>query len=152
MTKILERLRQPIFRLGLVLVVMGGYQISSSLYFRHQDQAQRHEDQVQRTCIVTNFSDLATALIARGKYARKDTKVSDIERDATRLESKANNEFYKAAFSATDTAGFFDAYGDYRVKLHEVNRKRDQVDRRRTKIADDRAAHPIPSFPEGTCE
>lgn len=152
MTTIRERLRQPFFVLGVVLVVLGGVQGATTVSFRHEDQVQRDQDQAQRTCIATSFEDLSTALTARAKFAHKDTKAGDIEREATRLESSANNAFYKAAFAATDTAGFFEAYGDYRVKLHEVNRLRDQVDRRRAKIAADRASHPVPGFPEGKCQ
>lgn len=140
-----ERFRRRQRIEGAFLIFIGLTIIISTAYFRSADTA-------QRACLADNFGALSTTLNARGELARKDTKVNLIEADATRLESRANNDFYKEAFAATSDAGVFDAYGGYRVTLAEVNRMRAKVDRRRAHIAAEREAHPIPGFPAGTCD
>lgn len=116
-----------------------------SIYFHGQDVK-------QRDCFLGKFTDLSSSLTARGEIAQREARAARLEAKATRLESKANNDFYKAAFASTSQAEVFDAYGAYRVALHEVNDMRMKVDHRRERIAEDRTANPIPAFPAGSCD
>ncbi len=140
-----EAFRRRQRREGYALIFLG---IIVSLGFGFLSHQQRQ----QGDCVVKNFSNLSASLTARGGIASRESRAARIEGRATRLESKANNDFYKAAFSAADTADVFDAYGRYRVALAHVQTLRQQVDKRRERIATDRAQNPIPAFPEGTCE
>lgn len=140
-----ERFRQRQRLEGTALMVLGLMLVASSYWFHHQDGE-------QRTCLGDNFSDLSAALNARADFAKKDARASKIEASAIRLESSANNTFYRAAFAASSQAEVLGAYGDYRVTLAQVNALRAKVDRRRAHIADLREQHPIPDFPAGTCE
>lgn len=140
-----ERLRRRQRREEVLLIGLGILVGIVSIYFHGQDVK-------QRDCIASNFGELTSSLNTRGEIAAREARAAQLEAKATRLESKANNAFYKAAFSSTDTAEVFDAYGAYRVTIAQVNAMRIKVDHRRNAIAEDRADNPIPDFPRGTCD
>lgn len=115
-----------------------------AIYFHHQDND-------QRDCFREKFSALTMNLTERADISKRNTHAIKLDGRATRLESRANNRFYRKAFAAKNSAGVLAAYGNYRVEMAEVNQMRAKVDHRRAAIAKDSAAHPIPAFPAGTC-
>lgn len=139
-----ERLRRRQRREEILLIVLGLLVGATSIYFHGQDVNQRQ-------CFADNFTQLSSSLSGRSDIAGREARAAKLESTATRLESAANNDFYKAAFASTSQAEVRDAYRDYQVAAAKVNRMRAKVDHRRERIAVDRAEHPIPDFPEGTC-
>lgn len=131
--------------LGVLLLTLGGAQLATYVHFQRVSQA-------QRTCLADNFSGLVASLTARGDIATRDARAARLESRANRLESRANNRFYRDAFASTSQADILDAYGTYRVTMSQVNEMRAKVDNRRDHIKQERAASPIPDFPEGRCD
>lgn len=140
-----ERLRRRERRNGYALIVLGIVIGLVSIYFHQQDAAQRR-------CISEQFSKLSTALTVRGDLAKREARATHKEANAQKLESKANQMFYRDAFSSATQAGVFDAYGQYRVTIHAVNQERAHVQAMRERIKAARANTPIPDFPAGTCD
>lgn len=140
-----ERLRRRQRIEGTFLVIIGILLVVSTLWFRHQDEQ-------QRACFTTKFSELTSNLSARGALASREARAALQESRATRLESRANSDFYRQAFAATSTEDVFEAYAQYRVTLATVNEKRAKVTEKRAEIKREREANPIPDFPEGTCD
>ena len=140
-----ERQRRRVRRIGWGLIILGIVVGLVSWYFHGQDVEQRH-------CVTNTVRALTKSLDARSDIAARESRATKMEGRATRLESKANNDFYRQAFASSSQAEVFDAYGRYRVSLAKVNAMRAKVDNRREHIAEDRADHPIPAFPAGTCD
>lgn len=126
-----ERLRRRQFELGIGFIILGLMVGLASIYFHQRDVESRQ-------CMAQNFSDLSRALSVRGDLSAQESA-------ANKSESAATRQLIIDAFAAKDRQEAFAAFSKAKKRWAEV-------DHQRAQIARERAANPIPDFPEGTCD
>lgn len=128
-TAVKQRRRQRRIELGLIVL---GIIVGLVAIFFHQ------QDVNQRQCIASNTHELNNILTIRGDLTEQES-------DANKADSAATRQLIIDAFASDTRQEAFAAF-------HKAQRRWKQVDRDRAQIAHQRAANPIPDFPEGTCD